>query len=64
MFLAFKKKPAPIPYAYKEKIEQELNRLESTGIITKVENSKWGTPLVPVIKVDGSIRLCANYKLT
>ncbi|KAJ8973985.1 hypothetical protein NQ317_017360 [Molorchus minor] len=49
------KKPVPVPYAYKEKIEKELERLEQNKIITKVDNSKWGTPLVPVIKSDGLI---------
>ena len=57
-------KPRPIPYAFVDKIKQEIKNLESSGIITKVENSKWGTPLVPIMKPDGSIRICADYKIT
>ncbi|XP_016664851.1 uncharacterized protein K02A2.6-like [Acyrthosiphon pisum] len=57
-------KPRPIPFAFKKKVKDELDRLEREEIIQKVETSEWGTPLVPVIKPDGSIRLCADYKTT
>ncbi|CAI6350433.1 unnamed protein product [Macrosiphum euphorbiae] len=57
-------KPRPIPFAFKKKVDEELDRLEKEDIIQKVETSEWGTPLVPVIKPDGSIRLCADYKTT
>lgn len=33
-------------------------------MLTKVNNAKFGTPLVPIIKSYGSIRLRANYKIT
>ncbi|XP_060804322.1 uncharacterized protein K02A2.6 [Amyelois transitella] len=57
-------KPIPIPHAFKEKVDEELRKLEREGVITKVESSKWGTPLVPVVKDNGKLRLCANYKIT
>ena len=57
-------KPRPIAFALKEKVEQELSRLEERGVITLVENSEWGTPLVPVIRSDGKLRLCVDYKTT
>ena len=34
-------KARPIPYALKEKVEQELQRLEDEGIIYKVSQSDW-----------------------
>lgn len=51
-----------VPFAFKEKVENDLDRLEKEGIIEKVETSEWGTLLVLVIKPVGSIRLCADYK--
>ena len=52
-----------MPYALKLKVEEELWRLQNEGILTKVELSEWATPIVPVPKKDGSIRLCRDYKL-
>lgn len=57
-------KPRPIPYAIRHKIEEEIKRLEKLGIIEKTDYSTWGSPIVPVIKKDGQVRLCADYKVT
>lgn len=58
-------KPVPVPFAFREKVVEELKKLESQGVIKKVENSLWGTPLVPVLKSnDKDVRVCANYKIT
>ena len=57
-------KARAVPYALKEAIENDLNRLEGLGIIEKVNTSDWATPLVPVVKPDGSVRLCGDYKIT
>ena len=48
----------------KDKVEEGLHRLESLGIITPVKHSKWAAPVVPVLKHNGSIRLCGNYRVT
>ncbi len=53
-----------VPYALKEKVEIELDRLERDGVIEKVSTSQWAAPIVPVVKKDGSIRVCGDYKLT
>ncbi|GFW25641.1 uncharacterized protein K02A2.6 [Trichonephila clavipes] len=53
-----------VPFALKGRVENEIDRLEKEGIIEKVDSSEWATPVVPVVKSDGSIRLCADYSAT
>ncbi|KAI4895675.1 hypothetical protein NFI96_020671 [Prochilodus magdalenae] len=57
-------KPRPVPYAVKPLVEQELQRLVEEKIIEPVQFSDWAAPIVPVIKPDGSIRICGDYKVT
>ena len=58
------KKVRPVPYALKEQVEAELDRLEQQGIIKKVERSSWAGPIVIVPKVDKTIRICGDYKVS
>ncbi|GFT05958.1 transposon Tf2-6 polyprotein [Trichonephila clavipes] len=53
-----------VPFALKGRVENEIDRLEKEGIIEKVDCSEWATPVVPVVKSDGSIRLCADNSVT
>jgi len=57
-------KPRVLPFALKDKVSENLDRLVKEYILVAVETSEWGTPVVPVIKSDGSIRLCGDYKVT
>eukprot|EP00731_Ephydatia_muelleri_P003665 Em0001g3665a len=57
-------KPRPVPYALRGRVEQELERLQRDRIIEPVQFSEWAAPVVPVMKQDGSIRICGDYKLT
>ena len=57
-------KARPIPYALKEKVENELDRLQHEGIIEPVQFSEWAAPIVPVCKANGQIRICGDYKVT
>lgn len=56
--------PRRVPISLRNKVEQEIQRLQSRGIIAPIEFSEWGTPVVPVLKRDGSVRLCGDYKIT
>ena len=57
-------KARPVPYALREKIEQDLERLERAGTIEPVQYSEWATPIVSVMKSDGTVRVFGDYKLT
>lgn len=57
-------KPRPVPYALKDKVAAELSRLEREGVLKKVESSDWATLIVPVLKPDGSVRICGDFKVT
>ena len=51
------------PFAMRNKIEQELARLEKSSIIKKVESSEWATPMVPVLETDKIVRICGDNKV-
>ena len=53
-----------VPYAMKEKVNYELEKLLKEGIIESVNHSDWATPIVPILKKNGSIRICGDYKIT
>ncbi|XP_055715122.1 uncharacterized protein K02A2.6-like, partial [Phlebotomus papatasi] len=53
-----------VPIRLQDKVEAELNRLESEGIIEKVSHSLWASPIVVVPKTNGDIRLCMDAKVT
>lgn len=54
----------PLPYALKEQVDAELDAMLREGVIEPVQTSDWATPLVPVRKADGGLRICADYKVT
>ncbi|XP_065185812.1 uncharacterized protein K02A2.6-like [Sycon ciliatum] len=57
-------KARSVPYALQAAVEKELSRLEEAGIISPVQYSEWAAPIVPVLKRNGSIRICGDYKCT
>ena len=57
-------KPRQVPYALRPRVEAELTRLEEDGILSKVEYSEWATPIVPVVKRNGSVRVCGDFKVS
>ena len=58
------RKPRQVPYALRPKVEVELPLLERDGILSKEEYREWATPIVPVVKRNGSVRVCGDFKVS
>lgn len=57
-------RPRPVPFSLRQKVEKELERLEREGIIQRRNFSDWAAPIVPVLKTDGTVRVCGDYRVT
>ena len=53
-----------VPYLMKTKVDDELDRLQSANIIEPVTYSQWAAPIVSILKSDGTVRICGDYKVT
>ncbi|XP_062511277.1 uncharacterized protein K02A2.6-like [Corticium candelabrum] len=53
-----------IPYALKESIDEALERMKRLGIIEHVGTTEWASPIVPVPKADGRVRICGDFQVT
>ena len=52
-----------VPFPLREKVQKELDRMESLGVISKVEKpSTWCAGMVVVPKKSGAIRICVDYR--
>eukprot|EP00731_Ephydatia_muelleri_P006059 Em0003g307a len=57
-------KARSVPFSIKQRVGEELDRLEKEGVVERVMHSDWATPIVPVPKKDGTFRICGDYKVT
>ncbi|XP_011859462.1 PREDICTED: uncharacterized protein K02A2.6-like [Vollenhovia emeryi] len=57
-------RPRSVPFRLRAKVEEELDKLVNAGIFERVDCADWATPIVPVIKKDGSVRICGDYSVT
>ncbi|GBO04308.1 Uncharacterized protein K02A2.6 [Araneus ventricosus] len=53
-----------IPLAMRKKVDVAIDKLLDQGVLKPISNPRWSTPIVPIIKQSGEIRLCADYKVT
>ena len=56
-------KPRSVPFALRECVEHELDRLEKDGVLQKTPYSEWTAPIVAVPKQEGRLCLCGDYKI-
>ena len=54
--------PRRHPPAVLDKIEQQLNIMLKDGVIVPAEPSLWCSPTVPVVKKNGELRLCTDFR--
>ena len=55
--------PRRVPYPIRGKVKEELTRMESLGVISKVEQATpWCAGVVAVPKETGSVRICVDLK--
>ena len=58
------RKARQVPLALKEKIEKTLETMVKEGTLEPVQYSQWATPTVNILKGNGEVRICGDYKIT
>lgn len=55
------RKPYSIPACFQERVSEQIEAMERQGII-RPSRSNFHSPLVPVIKKDGKVRTCVDFR--
>ena len=56
-----KQRPWRLPYAYRDKADQQIQEMHANGIIT-TSVSPWSSPIVLVRKKNDDLRFCVDYR--
>ena len=56
-----KQHPRRLPFVAKQEVARQLQTMQEEGII-EPSNSPWASPIVLVLKKDGSYRFCVDYR--
>ncbi|KAJ8034400.1 hypothetical protein HOLleu_21220 [Holothuria leucospilota] len=51
-----------LPFGVRKLVSQELSRLESMGVIEKIDSSEWVSPIVVSYKKSGNVRICVDLR--
>ena len=51
-------------YTMRERVEIALRRLEKEGRLEPLEFSNWAAPIVAVLKSDGKVRICGDFRVS
>ena len=57
-------KPQLVPFAIRDAVQKELDRLEQQGILQKGSNTDWAALFVSVPKKNGRFQICGDYKVS
>lgn len=57
-------KARPVAFALRDKVGKEIDRLVELGVLKQVDSAEYASPIVPVLKHNGAVRLCADYSVT
>lgn len=60
----FVHKAYTVPFSIREKVEKYLDEIEKLGIIEKIDDAEWASPLVIVKKPNGDLRVCMDGSKT
>ncbi len=51
-----------VPFALRDGVRTAIDKLVVDGVIERADGSQWCSPIVPVKKPDGSVRICVDYR--
>ena len=57
-------KAHPVLYRMRAKVEEELQLLVNQGTLEPVQYADWAVPIVSVLKKNGAVRTCSDFKVT
>ena len=57
-----KQRPYPMNPKHAHAVKEEIDKLMRVGFIYEIEHTDWVSPIVIVMKKNGKIRVCVNYK--
>ena len=52
----------PVPNIRKETFHKDLQHLADIGVLTPVQKSQYGTPILIIIKKEGTVRFISDYR--